>query len=187
MTTITLNQAQTTANTSSLELSRDFVKVKQGKSNTYMNNFRRFIVVSGLTFTLLVEASTGAVFAQPAQAQQQGSVYLSCGAINTGLGATGGDANNAAAACFLQAYTSCQPATLTANFTGIDSGVRRTFFLVKEPSKCLVVNVAENYVISGFSNERAELCSSVQQKDKGILIQSCGLDGDIVLPGLDNS
>ncbi|MEH2389487.1 MAG: hypothetical protein V7K14_27735 [Nostoc sp.] len=37
-----------------------------------MNNFRRFIVVSGLTLTLVVETITGTVLAQPAQAQQQG-------------------------------------------------------------------------------------------------------------------
>ncbi|MEH1874775.1 hypothetical protein [Nostoc sp.] len=153
-----------------------------------MNNFRRFMVVSGLTLTLVVETITVTGFAQPAQAQEQapGSVYLSCGAINTGLGATSSDANSTAAACFLQAYTSCQAATLTANFTGIDSGVRRRFFLVKEPGKCLVVNVAENYVIPQFSSDRAELCSSVQQKDKGIVIKSCGVNGDIILPGLDN-
>jgi len=159
-----------------------------------MNNFPRFIVVSGLTLTLVAETITATIFAQSAQAQQQGpiamapgSVYLSCGAINTGLGATSSDADSAAASCFLQAYATCQAATLTANFTGIDSGVRRTFFLVKEPGKCLVVNVAENYVIPGFTNDRTQLCSSVQQKNKGIVIKSCGVDGDIVLPGIDNS
>ncbi|MEH1961926.1 MAG: hypothetical protein V7L05_19000 [Nostoc sp.] len=58
-----------------------------------MNNFPGFIVVSGLTLTLVVKTITATVFAQPAQAQQQvptavapSSVYLSCGAINTGLG-----------------------------------------------------------------------------------------------------
>lgn len=60
-----------------------------------MNNFRRFFVLSGLTFTLVVETITATIFAQPAQAQQQaptavapGSVYLSYGAINTDLDAT---------------------------------------------------------------------------------------------------
>jgi hypothetical protein len=157
----------------------------QGESNMYMNNFRRFIVLMGLTLTILAGAFTSPVFAQPAPAEQEAvsSLYPSCGAINTGLGATPINDATKAAACFLKAYTNCQPATLTGNFSGIDSGVRRTFFLVQEPSKCLVVNVAENYVLPLRSvNDRAELCSSVQQKDKGLLLTSCGQDGDIVLP-----
>ena len=40
----------------------------------YMNNFRRFIILIGLTLTLLVGNFTSPVFAQPAPAQQEAPI-----------------------------------------------------------------------------------------------------------------
>lgn len=120
------------------------------------------------------------------QQSQPPAQVKNCGSFSGNPIGTGDAHASTAEQCFLKAYSTCEPATLTFTQMGVDTGTIHTFSVKQSRSGCTVADAAQGYS-AVFSGRRGTIqhyaCAGLQAQSNGsILVQSCGDEGDITLP-----
>jgi hypothetical protein len=83
--------------------------------------------------------------------------------------------------CFLTAYQSCDPATLTLQDHGVDLTTTMTFS-IESGSPCRIAGTSESAQVAGFRTTSTFTCAGMIEKDGGLLLVGCGKAGDIAIP-----
>jgi hypothetical protein len=109
-----------------------------------------------------------------------------CGSVTVGPGSRAtNDTANQAENCFWQAFSTCKPASLVVTWMGIDSGVVRTFSIRPSGSSCAITDQAQTYLVPDHKGPlQTYTCAGLAQQQGGLLFQSCGNDGDLLVPAL---
>jgi len=112
---------------------------------------------------------------------------LHCGAIGAAFGArtTSDPGATQAEACFTRAYEHCSRADLTFTLIAVDVGTIHSLRLQPEGAICAVSDVTQGYS-ANFGGSRGPLrfyaCVGLAQHDGGLLVKSCGAEGDVLVP-----
>ncbi|HEY7355400.1 MAG TPA: hypothetical protein VH590_03005 [Ktedonobacterales bacterium] len=109
-----------------------------------------------------------------------------CGSVTIGpANLAVNDTANQAENCFWQAFGTCKPASLVVTWMGTDAGVVRTFLTRPSGSACAVIDQAQTYVAPSHKGPlQSYTCAGLVQRQGGLLFQSCGNDGDLMVPRL---
>ena len=132
------------------------------------------------------QSATGNVAHLPTQPATP-AAKIHCGAITAALGAgtTSDPKVLQAEACFIHAYARCDRADLVFTTIAVDVGVIHTFRLQPAGTICMVNDTAQGYS-ANFGGSHGPLrfyaCAGLAQQDGGLLIRSCGTEGNIFVP-----
>lgn len=147
--------------------------------------FRRALIAFGLLAGMLALAACGG---QTPATPPVGPTVVgqNCGHVSIGaanLDVSG--AANPAEDCLWQAWTRCQPATLVLTQFGVDTGTTRWITVEPVQNGCGVLDTAQHYMVPARENPPATTytCAGLERSpDGGLLVRSCGADGDLVIP-----
>lgn len=108
---------------------------------------------------------------------------LNCGTIRISATPIVVDAKTRdAKECFWHAYQQCQAATLTVNFTGVDTITRRILTLSQGTPCHVTVVVQHSIVPQPVKTTGNYSCGSIDRTSQALVIKTCGKDGDITIP-----
>jgi hypothetical protein len=123
------------------------------------------------------------------QTQSQTQLQMkikNCGTVQglRGLEVPVNDNGGAAAEnCFWQAFRTCQPATLVYIMGGVDTVLTRTFTIHNNHGKCSITDTRQFQVVPRLpSPAQVFTCAGLTKLSNTLRINTCGKDGNIVLP-----
>ena len=130
------------------------------------------VVIAGGVVAFLVSG--------PLRAGATGGASQKCGTVHLVLETT---VNNPAEAgragtCFAQAYSRCEPATLTVTRMSIDVYTTETFTLARSGGSCAITDKWSNVVDVQIHKTGTESCAGLTTQPNGLLIRACGILGD---------
>lgn len=120
----------------------------------------------------------------PLRAGANGGATRQCGAVHLVRETIVSNPDEAgrAAACFAQAYTRCEPATLTVTRMSIDVSTTETFTLAQSGGSCAITDAWSNMVNVQIIKTGTERCAGLTTQADSVLIRGCGTLGDRLVP-----
>lgn len=134
------------------------------------------VVIAGGVAAFLV-AGPLRVGANDGSTQQCGTVHL---VRETAV--SNPDEAGRAGTCFAQAYTRCEPATLTVTRMSIDVYTTETFTLARSGGSCAITDKWSKVVDVQIHKAGTESCAGLTTQPNGLLIRACGTLGDRLVP-----
>ncbi len=142
-----------------------------------MDARRRIGLLVGVMTIALLAAGCTRVGAAP-------GATLDCGKIQTRGPNPPAEANaRQAENCFWSAYQQAQNARLVVTITGVDTVETHTLALGHNNGRASITDTVERQIVPARPlPTQTYTCTSLTQKQTGLLFQSCGGEGDLFVP-----
>ena len=133
---------------------------------------------------LVVGCGSSALGAAPSPPKPTSVTVQNCGAIGVmRTRPVGAVKANVAGNCFWQAFQQCRAASLTVNFSGIDTVTTHTFTLQKKNTNCTISDAMQNRIVPRpAKNIGTYTCSGLVNEPNELRFNGCGTLGNIVVP-----
>ncbi len=113
-------------------------------------------------------------------AQKCGTIGVRPGGSDTVSGGTKADV---AGNCFWQAFQQCHAASLTVNFSGVDTITTHTFTVQKKDTSCAISDAVQHRIVpQPAKNAGTFTCSGLVNTANELHFTGCGTSGDIIVP-----
>jgi hypothetical protein len=111
-------------------------------------------------------------------------VGQNCGHVSAGTTPFVSSNSVTAENCLWQAWTQCRTATLVLTQFSVDTGVTRWITVQPARGACVVTDTVQHYMVPARQNQPVTTytCAGLARSpDGGLLVHSCGADGNLML------